>query len=85
MIKGKAISIDRKHVISPCGFNGLAGYKPTDGKHGSDAVLSFIPKTAKVEMKVISLEVEGKQADILKKIQSKYIDGMWTFYIKYQE
>ena len=85
MIQGKAIKVERKHTTSPCGFDGLAGYKPTEGKYGSDAVLSFMPKTHKVELKVTSLNVEGREATILKYVPSKYISGMWTFFIKYQE
>lgn len=85
MITGKVIKLDQKKVISPCGFSSLAGYKPTDGKHGSDAVLSFMPKTHKVEMKITTLNVGGREAKVLKHIASKYIVGMWTFFIKYQE
>ena len=85
IITGKALKVERKHTTSPCGFDGLAGYKATDGKYGSDAVLSFMPKTHKVQAKITSLEIEGKQAIVLKHIPSKYIDGMWTFFIKYQE
>lgn len=85
MITGIALTVERKHTTSPCGFDGLSGYKVTDGKHGSDAVLSFISKTAKVEMKVTTLVVEGKQATVVKHVASKYIPGMWTFFIKYQE
>lgn len=84
-IEGKVLKVARKHVVSPCGFDGLAGYKSTSVKYGADAVLSFMPKTAKVTIKVTSLEVEGKQADVIKQVPSKYIVGMWTFYIKYKE
>ena len=85
MITGKALKVARKQVTSPCGFDGLAGYKPTDGKYGSDAVLSFMPNTAKVPVKVTELVVEGRRATILKYIPSEHISGMWTFFIKYQE
>ena len=83
-IFGKAVNIDRKRVVSPCGFDGLAGYK-VDGIEGADAQLSFMPKTNKVATKVTTLEVEGKAAKVVKQIPSEYIPGMWTFLIKYQE
>ena len=83
-ITGKAVNLDRVQVVSPCGFNGPAGYKE-DGIKDADAQLSFMPKTAKVATKVTTLEINGRPAEVVKSKQSKYIDGMWTFLIKYQE
>lgn len=83
-ITGKAIAVARKQVTSPCGFEGLAGYKE-DGIEGADAQLSFMPKTHKVTATVDVLEVDGRLAGVVKSTPSKYIDGMWTFLIKYQE
>lgn len=83
IITGKAINIARVHVLSPCGFDGMAGYKE-DGVEGADAQLSFMPKTAKVTAKVTVLEVDGRIAEVVKSKQSEYIEGMWTFLIKYE-
>ena len=84
MIIGRAIKVDRKHVTSSCGFDGMAGYQEHDVDYGADAKLSFMPKTAKV-VKLSELTVEGRGAEIIKSVPSLYIDGMWTFYIKYGE
>lgn len=81
IIKGRALKIARKQVVSPCGFDGLAGYKDD----GSAIWLSFMPKTAKVTTKVTTLTVEGKQAKVIKHVPSKYVVGMWTFFIKYED
>jgi hypothetical protein len=83
-ITGKAVNLDRVWVVSPCGFNGKAGYKE-EGITDADAQLSFMPKTAKVAAKVTTLEIDGRLAEVVKAKQSDYIDGMWTFLIKYQE
>ncbi len=83
-IKGRAVNPPRVYVVSPCGFDGMAGYKE-DGVKGADAQLSFMPKTHKVAAKVDVLEIDGKLAEVVKSMQSEYIDGMWTFLIKYQE
>lgn len=85
MIQGKAIKLQHKKVVSPCGFTGLVGYKPVNGKNGNDSVLSFMPKTHKVELKITTLNVDGKEATVTKCVMSPYISGMWTFFIKYQE
>lgn len=84
-ITGKAIKLGHEKVISPCGFSNMAGYKPLHGKNGNDAVLSFMPKTHKVELKIKTLNVGGKEATVTKHIPSPHIPGMWTFFIKYQE
>ena len=83
MITGKAVKVARKQVKSPCGFDGLAGYK--EGVDGADAQLSFMPKTHKVTIKIRTLEIEGKAAEVVKYIPSQHIDGMWTFLVNYQE
>lgn len=84
MITGKALNVARVHVISPCGFDGMAGYKE-DGVEGADAQLSFMPKTHKVLAKVDLLEVDDRIAEVVTAKQSDHIAGMWTFLIKYQE
>lgn len=80
-IKGVAITVPRVSVISPCGFEGLAGYK----EKGDVAQLSFMPETNKVHVTVTSLNVDGREAKVIKQTPSDYIEGMWTFLIKYQE
>ena len=84
-ITGKALTVERKKVVSPCGFTGLAGYKTNEGEGEHDAHLSFMPKTHKPELKIKVLNVDGKEAEVIKHLMSKHIPGMWTFYIKYQE
>ncbi len=81
---GKAVKVSRIHVVSPCGFDGLAGYKE-DGIEGADAQLSFMPKTTKVTAKVLSLVVKGLPAEVVKHMPSQHIEGMWTFLVNYQE
>ena len=70
IIKGKALKVARKHVVSPCGFDGLAGYKPNADKYGADSMLSFMPCTSKVTIKVTSLTIEGKQAKVIIRLAS---------------
>lgn len=82
IIQGKAIKLDHKRVVSPCGFDGLVGYRDDDGR---GTRLSFMPKTHKVQQEVTTLTVDGKPAKVINSVPSKYISGMWTFFIKYGE
>jgi len=84
MIKGKALKVDRKPVQSICGFDGMAGYESGDVGHGAEAKLSFMPKTIKIG-KIKELTVDGRRAAILKTVASQYINGMYTFFIKYED
>ncbi len=84
MIKGKAIQVGRKPVKSICGFNGMAGYDDNDVEYWADAKLSFMPKTVKIA-KIKELIVDGNKATVIKSVASLYINGMYTFYIKYEE
>jgi len=84
MIKGKALTVDLKQVESICGYNGKAGYKEGDVGHEATAKLSFMPKTIKIG-KIKELTVDGRRAAILKTVASQYINGMYTFFIKYED
>ena len=83
-ITGTAVKVHREQVVSPCGFEGPAGYKPV-ALGGADAQLSFMPKTHKVLAEVLTLFIGGQPAIVVKATASEHIPGMWTFLIKYQE
>lgn len=81
MTNGVAITIERREVQYGSEKT-VAGYSENSIDHRATAKLSFRPHDAKPS-RIKEMIVSGRHAKVVHSEQSKFINGMWNFYIIY--